>query len=299
MPNMSKQYQLILGTFIDNEFIWHDVDSYDTLEEAYKEFKKYVNAQLKYTDEELIKVWNSGRLDVELRRGNRLLNWVGIYAREVDKLAEEEEEEANKENPEKKEKKETKDSLDTYPVYKADLSINLPDIFGEETTATMSISFKDDGSISDPENYIFSQAAKQVERYFKRDEHPKIFGTFTCDGQEIDAGKYQAEKKWGKILWVPLDLIKDSFQFSKEQYESAKDELAEKIFADPEMLAKYVSAIEYYRDIDIPKPALTSKEEFKKYLEKYFDLWDIYNTLEFLDDEGREFLKTDVKDDGT
>ena len=109
MPNMSKQYQLILGTFIDNEFVWHDVDSFDTLEEAYKEFKKYVNSQLKYTDEELVKVWNTGRLDVELRRGNRLLNWVGIYAREVDKLAKEEEEEADKENPEKKKK--TEDSV--------------------------------------------------------------------------------------------------------------------------------------------------------------------------------------------
>lgn len=101
MPNMSKQYQLILGTFIDNEFIWHDVDSFDSLEDAYKEFKKYVNNQLKYTDEELVKVWNTGRLDVELRRGNKLLNWVGIYAREVAHLDEDEEKEADKEEKER------------------------------------------------------------------------------------------------------------------------------------------------------------------------------------------------------
>lgn len=91
MPKMDKQYQLILGTFIDDEFVWHDVDSFDDLDEAYKEFKKYVNSQLKYTDEELIKVWNTGRLDVELRRGNKLLNWVGIYAREVAREAKEDE----------------------------------------------------------------------------------------------------------------------------------------------------------------------------------------------------------------
>lgn len=91
MPKMDKQYQLILGTFIDDEFVWHDVDSFDDLEEAYREFKKYVNSQLKYTDEELIKVWNTGRLDVELRRGNKLLNWVGIYAREVAREAKEDE----------------------------------------------------------------------------------------------------------------------------------------------------------------------------------------------------------------
>lgn len=91
MPKMDKQYQLILGTFIDDEFVWYDVDSFDDLDEAYKEFKKYVNSQLKYTDEELIKVWNTGRLDVELRRGNKLLNWVGIYAREVAQEAKEDE----------------------------------------------------------------------------------------------------------------------------------------------------------------------------------------------------------------
>lgn len=91
MPKMDNQYQLILGTFIDNKFVWHDVDSYDDIEVAYREFKKYVNSQLKYSDEELLKVWNTGRLDVELRRGNKLLNWVGIYAREVAKEAKEDE----------------------------------------------------------------------------------------------------------------------------------------------------------------------------------------------------------------
>lgn len=83
MPNISKQYQLILGTFIDDKFVWHDVGSYDDQAEAYKEYKKYVNEQLKYSDDELVKVWNSGRLDIELRRGNKLLNWTGIYTREV------------------------------------------------------------------------------------------------------------------------------------------------------------------------------------------------------------------------
>lgn len=83
MPKESKQYQLILGTFIDDKFVWHDVGEYDDQTEAYREYKKYVNEQLKYSDEELVKVWSSGRLDVELRRGNKLLNWTGIYTREV------------------------------------------------------------------------------------------------------------------------------------------------------------------------------------------------------------------------
>ena len=83
MAKESKQYQLILGTFIDDKFVWHDVGEYDDQAEAYREYKKYVNEQLKYSDEELVKVWSSGRLDIELRRGNKLLNWTGIYTREV------------------------------------------------------------------------------------------------------------------------------------------------------------------------------------------------------------------------
>ena len=110
MPTKTKQYQLLLGTFIDNEFIWHDVDSFDTLEEAYKEYKKYVNDQLKYTDDELIKVWNTGRLDVELRRGNRLLNWTGIYVREVAEDKDEDENEKPKDKEKQDEKSDVKDA---------------------------------------------------------------------------------------------------------------------------------------------------------------------------------------------
>lgn len=95
-----NQYRLILGTFIDNKFVWHDVDSFATLSEAYKEYKKYVNDQLKYTDEELVKVWNTGRLDIELLQGRRLLNWTGIYVREAAPDDDDEDDEAD-EVPEK------------------------------------------------------------------------------------------------------------------------------------------------------------------------------------------------------
>lgn len=96
-----NQYRLILGTFIDNKFVWHDVDSFATLSEAYKEYKKYVNEQLKYTDEELVKVWNTGRLDIELLQGRRLLNWTGIYVREAAPDDDDDEDEDDDEVPEK------------------------------------------------------------------------------------------------------------------------------------------------------------------------------------------------------
>lgn len=97
MPKTTQnQYQIDLGVFINNEFVWHTVKTFATIEAAYKGFKEYTNKQLRYTDRELMKVWNSGRLDIELRRGNRLLNWVGIYAREADKSADDTEQDKDK-----------------------------------------------------------------------------------------------------------------------------------------------------------------------------------------------------------
>jgi len=94
MKSNSSIYEIYLGTFNDNEFTWYSVGKYEDSTKAYKEYKKYVNTQLQYSDEELKKVWDTGRLDVELRLGNKLLNWVGIYSREVKALSEKETKEA-------------------------------------------------------------------------------------------------------------------------------------------------------------------------------------------------------------
>lgn len=206
MPNMSKQYQLILGTFIDNEFVWHDVDSYDTIEEAYREFKKYVNAQLKYTDEELVKVWNTGRLDVELRRGNRLLNWVGIYAREVDKLSEDEEEKADEDKPEKQEKddgkKSTKDSvsLDISPEYQGELKA----VFSDGRVIQYTVSVKDYGKHDDPVKRLFDLARNKAESVQHFWPDTKIYGYFVMDDDDpIENGYYVYNRKFRS--WAPID----------------------------------------------------------------------------------------------
>lgn len=86
MPDKKIEYvdfEIYLGTFNDNEFTWHRISKHKDFEQAYKEFKKYTNKQLQYTEEDLKKVWDTGRIDIELRYGNKLLNWVGIYSREV------------------------------------------------------------------------------------------------------------------------------------------------------------------------------------------------------------------------
>ena len=114
----SDVYGVYLGTFFDNAFTWYLVKEFKDLKAAYKEFKNYVNTQLKYTDEELVKVWDTGRLDIELRQGSKLLNWVGIYCREAQPLTEKEE---KKVEEGKVEKPKAKDSMpDEIPAAIAD-----------------------------------------------------------------------------------------------------------------------------------------------------------------------------------
>ena len=83
MPKEDKIYRLVVGTFDEkkNETKWHDVEEFDDFDKAQKEFRKYVIEQLKYSDDEFDKVWETPRLDVELLMGETLLNWAGVYAR--------------------------------------------------------------------------------------------------------------------------------------------------------------------------------------------------------------------------
>lgn len=82
-PKQQADFSIWLGTFKEEKFIWYIVQEFKDITSAYKAFKQYVNTQLKYTDEELQQVWDTGRLDIELKQGTKLLNWVGIYSREV------------------------------------------------------------------------------------------------------------------------------------------------------------------------------------------------------------------------
>lgn len=104
----SKEYQIIVGTYTikTQDVKWHPVKDFDTESEATKYFKKYVGDQFKYTDKDLKRVWGTGRLDIELMKGNRLLNWAGLYSRAAsgDDDEDEESESSKKDKKEKKEK---------------------------------------------------------------------------------------------------------------------------------------------------------------------------------------------------
>lgn len=78
------EYELLFGTFEGENFKWKTLKKFNNFKEAYREYKKFVDKQMSYSVEELLKVWSSGRIDIELRQGTKLLNWVGVYCRRVD-----------------------------------------------------------------------------------------------------------------------------------------------------------------------------------------------------------------------
>ena len=67
-------YEIWLGTFEGEDFVWKTVKKLNTFDK---------HKQASYSAEELSKSWGSGRIDIELRQGKKLLNWVGMYYRKA------------------------------------------------------------------------------------------------------------------------------------------------------------------------------------------------------------------------
>ena len=76
-------YEIWLGTFEGEDFVWKTIKKENSFDKAYEFYHEYAQKQMRYTDEELQKIWSSGRVDIELRQGKKLLNWVGIFSRKV------------------------------------------------------------------------------------------------------------------------------------------------------------------------------------------------------------------------
>ena len=91
------EYEIWLGTFEGEDFVWKVIKKENSWDKAYKFYHEYCQKQMSYTDDELKKVWSSGRIDVELRQGEKLLNWVGIFSRKVSNPDEDPAEEEPKE----------------------------------------------------------------------------------------------------------------------------------------------------------------------------------------------------------
>lgn len=96
-------YEIWLGSFEGDKFVWKTIKKFSDFDKAYKFYCDYVDKQESYTAEELQKIWSSARIDIELRQGKKLLNWVGMYNRKVSEIDKEEQED---------EQEKTEDALD-------------------------------------------------------------------------------------------------------------------------------------------------------------------------------------------
>ena len=76
---------LWLGTFEADKFVWKKLKTFNNFDKAYSAYKKFIKEQLEYDDKELLKIWKSPRLDIELKQGDELINWVGIYCKKKSK----------------------------------------------------------------------------------------------------------------------------------------------------------------------------------------------------------------------
>lgn len=82
--NDTELFELWLGTFEGENFVWKTIKEFEEFSTAYKYFKDFVKQQIAYTDEELLKTWGCTRLDIELRQGKTRIEWVGIYSKSTD-----------------------------------------------------------------------------------------------------------------------------------------------------------------------------------------------------------------------
>lgn len=78
------EYEVWLGTFEGDKFVWKTIKKFNDRKKAAKFYDEYTDKQKSYTAEELAKIWSSPRIDIELRQGKKLLNWVGMYNRIVE-----------------------------------------------------------------------------------------------------------------------------------------------------------------------------------------------------------------------
>ena len=92
MPN---DIRLMLGTFDEakQDTKWKTLKTFKTMKEGYIAFKDLCKKCVAYTYEELIEIYDSPRLDIELMEGDKMMKWMGVYEREIVEEEKEEEEE--------------------------------------------------------------------------------------------------------------------------------------------------------------------------------------------------------------
>ena len=262
----SDTYEIYLGTFIDDAFTWYSIKKFKDPTQAYKEFKKYVNTQLKYTDEELQQVWDTGRLDIELRQGNKLLNWVGIYSREVKDLSKEEEKEAEKGEVKKKDKKDSvKDSAaEEYPE----------DYSGKILNGKLEYKFN---SVDDDVvvyEIINTSTGKKISMHLDFKEYPFTFSPSYSSNdpyEQPDAALDNIDPTYAEIIYEDnqeneiYDEVFDTLNITSAEFKVMNTEIAK------HAANSYWDYVNEHIDDYFPKPYYDSKPKIKDSDPELFD----------------------------
>jgi len=93
-PKAKNEIALYIGTFdIEKQDTkWKKIQTFKKLKEGYIAFKDLCKKCVGYTYEELLEIYNSPRLDIELMQGDKKLKWMGVYEKELEEEEETEQE---------------------------------------------------------------------------------------------------------------------------------------------------------------------------------------------------------------
>jgi len=97
MPSkeQNKEIAIFIGTFDEKkqDTTWKKTKVFKSVKEGYIAFKELCKKCAGYSYEELMDIYSSPRLDIELLEGDKMLKWMGIYEKQVEEEEETEEEE--------------------------------------------------------------------------------------------------------------------------------------------------------------------------------------------------------------
>lgn len=72
------QYELWLGQFDKDDFIWKTIKKFDNYKDADEYYNKFIKSIINMNGEDIVEEYGS-RLDIELRFDEKKIKWLGLY----------------------------------------------------------------------------------------------------------------------------------------------------------------------------------------------------------------------------
>lgn len=93
MPK-NLEIAIYIGTFSEKkqDTVWKKTQSFKSMKEGYIAFKDLCKKCAAYSYDELMEIYSSPRLDIELMQGDKMVKWMGIYEKQLEEDEKENEE---------------------------------------------------------------------------------------------------------------------------------------------------------------------------------------------------------------